>query len=212
MHKSICAHVQECFHKCPRVSVCVLECTTPSSKQERRIVNSITTLSPRTEQWPDQQYFGQSDPVLNTFHSNIPHNVWFPEISPKFALCKAPARRQNKISLCKWCACYLQDIWTRQKKTEQADSGAKDKLIFRQKQVNSELMCCFFRTAGPWGWSCCLCCNGTLTGPVCIFHVGSLCYKDTIHYPLYPLTHTKIQSCYHLKQQPQGPHNMISWH
>lgn len=57
MHKSICTHVQECFHKCPCVSVCVLECAAPSSKQERSIVNSITTLSPCTERWPDQQRF-----------------------------------------------------------------------------------------------------------------------------------------------------------
>lgn len=36
---------------------CVLECSAPSSKQERSTVNSITTLSPHTERWPDQRNF-----------------------------------------------------------------------------------------------------------------------------------------------------------
>lgn len=58
-HKSICTHEQECLHTCPcaRARVYVLECTAPSSKQERSSVNSITTLSPRTERWPDQSNF-----------------------------------------------------------------------------------------------------------------------------------------------------------
>lgn len=40
---------------CECECVCVLECTAPSSKQERSTFNSITTLSPRTGRWPDQK-------------------------------------------------------------------------------------------------------------------------------------------------------------
>jgi len=36
------------------VCVCVLECAAPSFKQERSTVNSVTTLSPRTERGLDQ--------------------------------------------------------------------------------------------------------------------------------------------------------------
>lgn len=75
----------------------VLECTAPSSKQERSTVNSITTLSPRTERWPDQMNFN-CEPIWSRPEPFSQHKHTCP-ISWDFRFYKVPGRRRENMPI-----------------------------------------------------------------------------------------------------------------